>query len=77
MAINEMQSLVQHFRDGPLSLERLARVAVRRAVGGTNFPRQVRRLAGHIPPALVQYVADPTELMSSDDEVDRLTRDDV
>lgn len=68
----ELQSLVQHFREGPLSLQRLARVAVRRAVGGADFARQVRRLAGLIPPALVQYVADPTELMLSGEAVDRL-----
>ena len=74
IAVNELQSLVQHFHEGPLSLQRLARVAVRRAVGGTDFARQVGRLAGLIPPALVQYVADPTELMLSDEEVDCVIR---
>ena len=71
---HELQSLVQHFHEGPLSLKRLSRIAVRRAVGGADFARQVGRLAGYIPPALVEYVADPTELMLSDEEIDRFVR---
>ena len=71
---DELQSLVQHFREGPLSLQRLTRVAVRRSVGGADFARQVKRLVGLIPLALVQYVADPTELMLSDEEVDQLVQ---
>ena len=74
---NELQSLVQLFRESPLSLQRLARIAVRRAVGGADFARQVRRLAGHIPLALVQYVADPTELMLSDEQVDCFVRSEM
>ena len=77
IGLDELQSLVQHFREGPLALQRLARIAIRRAVGGAAFAKQVLRLAGHIPPALVQYVADPTELMLSDDEVDRHVKNDV
>ena len=70
----ELKSLVHIFSEGPLSLQRLSCIAVRRAVGGADFARLVRRLAGHIPPALVQYVADPTELMLSDEQVDCFVR---
>ena len=66
----ELQSFMQHFREGQLALNRLARIAVRCAIGA-DF---ARRLAGHIPPGLLHYVADPTELMLSDEEVDRLMR---
>ena len=64
-----LKSLVKQFRAGPLSLQQLARIAIRRAVGGADFTRKMYRLAGCIPPALLQYVADPTELMLSDYEL--------
>ena len=64
-----IKSLVELFCAGPLSLQQLAHIAIRRAVGGANFTRQINRLAGRIPLALLQYVADPTELMLSDDEL--------
>ena len=64
-----LKSLVEEFRAGPLSLQQLARIAIRRAVGGADFARKMNRLAGCIPPALLQYVADPTELMLSDYEL--------
>ena len=67
---------MQQFDESPLTLQRLARIAVRRAVGGAGFARQVRQLTGLIPPALLQYIADPTELILSDEEVESLIRND-
>ena len=66
-----LKLLVEQFSAGPLSLQRLARITIRRDVGGADFSRQVKRLAGRIPPPLLEYIADPTELMPSDDEVYR------
>ena len=67
--IGLLKSLEKLLHAGPLSLQQLARIAIRRAVGGVDFARQVNRLKGRIPPPLLEYVADPTELMLSDDEV--------
>ena len=64
-----LKSFVVLFRVGPITLQQLARIAIRRAAGGVDFARQVNRLAGDIPPALLKYVADPTEVMLSDDEL--------
>ena len=71
-----LKSLVEEFRAWPLSLQQLARIAIRRAVGGAAFSRQVKRLAVAdpltgimpLPPLLLRYVVDPTELMLSDEE---------
>ena len=68
-ARRELQSLVDHFDAGPLTLQQLARIAVRRAVGGADFARQVRRIKSHIPPLLFDYVAKPSEYLLTDDEV--------
>lgn len=59
----EMQALVDRFDAGPLSLLQLLRIAVRRAVGGIHFVRRLRTITRLLPPALYDYVADPTELM--------------
>ena len=71
-ARRELQSLVDHFDAGPLTLLQLARIAVRRAVGGADFARQVRRIKSHIPPLLFDYVAEPSEYLLTDDKVDLL-----
>lgn len=59
----ELQALVDRFDSGPLSLLQLARIAVRRAVGGKYFVRQMSELVSSLPRSLFEYVADPTELM--------------
>ena len=64
-----LKSLEELLHAGPLSLKQLARIAIRRAVGGIDFARQVKRLKSRITPPLLEYVADPTELMLSDDKV--------
>ena len=45
-----------------------------RAVGGADFARQVRRLAGVFPPTLL---SDPTDLMLDDEKVDRFMQNAV
>ena len=67
-----LQSLVDHFDAGPLTLQQLARIAVRRAVGGADFARRVRRIKSHIPPLLFDYVAKPSEYLLTDDEMAHL-----
>ena len=62
-------------RSGPLTLLQLTRIAVRRAVGGADFARQVRRITPHIQPLLFDYVAEPSENLLFDDEVDQLPID--
>lgn len=71
---HELQSLVQKFDSGPLTLQELSRIAIRRAVGGVDFARRVRSetITQRLPPALFDYVSNPTELMLSVDEVKRI-----
>ena len=73
-ARRELQILIDHFDSGPLTLQQLARIAVRRAVGGADFARQVRRISSHMPPLLFEYVAEPSEYLLTDDEVDLLQK---
>ena len=68
-ALREVHSLIDQFDSGPLTLQQLARFAVRRAVGGAYFGRQVRRISSHIPPLLFDYVAETNEHLLPDDEV--------
>ena len=71
----ELQSLVTRFDAGPLTLRELSRVAIRRAVGGSDFARRVRALGPQrsvLPPALYNFVSDSTELMLSVAELKRL-----
>ena len=65
----ELRSLIDHFDAGPLTLQQLSRIAIRRAVGGADFAQQVRRIKSHIPPPLFDYVSDASEHLLSDDEV--------
>ena len=60
----DMQQLVDHFDAGPLTLQQLARIAIRRAVGGIDFARRIRKIAYLMPPPLLQYVADADELLT-------------
>ena len=60
-----LRRLVRHFDAGPLTLPQLARIAIRRAVGGVDFARRVRKLAHLMPPPLLRYVADADELLTS------------
>ena len=60
-----LQSLVNRFDAGFLSLLQLSQIAIQRIIGGANFARRVFFISPHIPHALFQYVADPTELMQS------------
>lgn len=55
----EFQSLLNHFDSGPLTLQQLSRIAVRRAVGGYDFARRIRVLETRLPPPLLEYVCDP------------------
>ena len=59
-----LQRLVDHFDAGPLTLQQLARIAIRRAVGGVDFARRIRKLAHLTPPPLLRYVADADELLN-------------
>lgn len=68
-ARRELQSLIDQFDAGPLTLQQLARIALRRAVGGVDFARRVRRIKSIIPPPLFDYVAEPSEYLLTDDEV--------
>ena len=72
VAQRELRSLIDHFDAGPLTLQQLSRIAIRRAVGGAHFARQVRRIRSHIPPPLFDYVSDACEHLLSDDEASRL-----
>ena len=49
-----------------LTLQQLARIAVRRAVGGSGFARRVCSLQSQLPPSLLEYVADPMKLPERD-----------
>ena len=60
-----LQSLVDRFDAGPISLLQLSRIAIRRAIGGADLARRIFLISPHIRHALFQYVADPTELMQS------------
>lgn len=70
-APRELRSLVKLFDSGPLTLQQLSRIAIRRAVGGQDFAARVRstEFRARLPPALYCYVSDPTELMLSSAEV--------
>lgn len=46
----------------PLTLQQLARIAVRRAVGGSNFGLHVLSLKSHLPPILFESVENPMKL---------------
>ena len=59
-----VRRLVRHFDAGPLTLQQLARIAIRRAVGGVDFARRVRKLAHLMAPPLLRYVADADELLT-------------
>lgn len=54
--------LFECFDAGPLTLQQLARIAVRRAVGGCSFARSVRCLASRLPPPILEYVEEPLKL---------------
>ena len=68
-ARRELQLLIDHFDEGPLTLQQLSRIAIRRAVGGADFVRKVRRIKSHIPPLLFDYVTEANEHMLTDYEV--------
>jgi hypothetical protein len=59
--IQLVMHLVSVFDSGPLSLQQLSRIAIRRAVGGVHFARRVRTLP--LPPPLIRYVTDATEYL--------------
>lgn len=54
-----MLHLVNTVRNGPLTLQQLARIAVRRAVGGSHFAPRIVSLKKALPISLFDYVADP------------------
>lgn len=68
----EVRALVDRFDAAPLTLQQLTRIAVRRAVGGEHCASRVRSLSANMPPLLLNYVADPTEQLISDEEVEAL-----
>ena len=53
----ELQALVDQFDAGPLTLQQLARIVIRRAVGGIHFELRVRTLSALLPRPLFKYVA--------------------
>lgn len=62
---DELKSLVDYFDAGPLSLQQLVRIAIRRAVGGVCFERRMRAIAHLLPPLLYKYVANAEEIHGS------------
>lgn len=70
--LRRLKSIINRFDAGPLSLLELSRIAVRRAIGDTDFKRRVRALSERVPPRLLTYIADSTELMLSDAQVREL-----
>lgn len=66
-AARELEAIVEHFDSGPLTLQQLSRIAVRRAVGGGDFARRVREVI--LPPTVLNYVAEASEHMPSDEEL--------
>lgn len=62
LRVSELQSLVDRFDAGPLTLQQIARVAVRRAVGGSHFKSRVEALADRLPRALYLYVSEASEM---------------
>lgn len=60
---SELISIVDEFDSGPLKLQQLARIAIRRAVGGIYFKRRVRAIAPLLPPPLFKYVAEANEFL--------------
>ena len=60
----DLQQLVDHFDAGPLTLQQLARIAIRRAVGGVDFARRIRKIAHLTPPPLLKYVTEADELLT-------------
>ena len=60
----DLQKLIDHFDAGPLTLQQLSRIAIRRVVGGVNFARLIRKIAHLTPPPLLKYVAEANELLT-------------
>ena len=54
----ELRAFIDQFVAGPLTLQQLARIAIRRAVGGIDFERRARDLSSQLPRPLVKYVAE-------------------
>lgn len=52
---HKLRRLVKYFDAGPLSLEQLSRIAIRRAVGGVFFKRHMRSISKRLPPPLFVY----------------------
>ena len=67
-ALQELQMLVNAFDAGPLSLLKLSRIAVRRAIVGVHFARHIKALSPILPPLLYNYLSDPTEFLHMDCE---------
>lgn len=61
---NQLESVVACFDMGPLSLSKLARIAIRRSIGDVYFKRHIRMLSAKLPPTLLEYVAEANELLS-------------
>ena len=62
----DFQQLVKCYDTACLTLQQLARTAVRRAVGGSHFVRRIDTLKSHLPRCLFEYVADPMKLPERD-----------
>ena len=48
---------MDRFDAGPLTIQQLARIAIRRSVGEIDFERRVRALDSLLPTPLFKYVA--------------------
>lgn len=70
----ELCVLIESFDSGPLSLQQLSRIAIRRAVGGANFATRMKRMSRLLPPILFEYVAHATELMLTSKQLDKLLK---
>ena len=66
---DELKALLTNFDSCPLSLQQLFRVAIRRAVGGSNFVNNMKRLAPHLSPALFKYVSEASEMLLTREEL--------
>lgn len=68
----ELNQLIESFDAGPLSLQQLSRIAIRRAVGGANFATRMKRMSCLMPPILFKYVSNANELMLTSKQLDKL-----
>ena len=56
--------LVREFLSGPLTLLQLARIEIRRLIGGRHFERRVDTLKQQLPPLVFRYISRADEMLA-------------